>query len=232
MGVEFSACLQFASGLIGLERSQQEIVEENFVSLELPNTIGLFAFRSFFATSGETGSQDRIYSQVWGARTWRSILSLEDSVSDSSEEAYLGRFSDDGKVLTTVNYNHIEKWKLRDGKRFKTIPLEFAATDEDGIEAKISTSGSLLLMATGFRIALMETSDGKVLQQFNRHTYNNSLTLSPDEKLVAETDFKNRLRVWETRTGKTLWELSPNDATTVFSDNSQRLKFLLGRKRP
>lgn len=175
-------------------------------------------------TVGDPEHEQHNYLQIWDAQSWRLLRVLEDSTRDSTSIAEVGRFSDDEKVLITVNHYRIEKWSLRTGKRFKTIPLGFEASMEGGMEAQISNNGSLLLVASGGSLALMQMNDGKVLRRFDRHAENDFLAFSPDERVVLEIDSEGWLRVWDTKTGKTLWSLNGDFGFPSFSRDSRYVK--------
>lgn len=100
---------------------------------------------------------------------------------------------------------------------------------EGGLASRISRSGSLLLVASGGSLALMNMSDGKVLRRFDRHTENDFLAFSPDEKTAADLDSEGQFRVWDTKTGKTLWMAVGNFGLPAFSRDSRYVKLPIGK---
>lgn len=59
--------------------------------------------------------------QIWDTRRWRLLRVLEDSSRDFTSIAEVGRFSDNEKVLTTVNHYRIGRWSLVEFTDWQTL---------------------------------------------------------------------------------------------------------------
>jgi WD40 repeat protein/tRNA A-37 threonylcarbamoyl transferase component Bud32 len=105
-------------------------------------------------------------------------------------------FSPDGQHLAVTGEQEIHIWHLGSGRRARRLP----APEAKGLA--YSPDGKLLAAATGGRVRLFDTADGRLVQTLTGHTgLVAGLAFGPDGRHLATAGADTTVRLWDVTGG-------------------------------
>jgi WD40 repeat protein len=177
-----------------------EVVPREVCRFELPAEE--VVYRVAFSPDGR-----KVVAATMGGRVW--VWDTDKPETPRSFEATSGElltgsvlslaFSPDGKRLLLGCADHtVQLWDFETGKKLRTLkahegPVWCVAFYKDGNRA---LSGS----TTDYTIREWDLESGKELRRFKGKDRPDSLSLSPDERILVSTEFKN-VRLWDLESG-------------------------------
>ena len=139
------------------------------------------------------------------------------------------RFSPDGSLVLSINYDKAELWEAATGKFLRTL---------EGYTYSVcfSPDGSRLLSCGDDRnIKLWDVASGQCIRTFGENTQAESIIFSPDGKKALSNNLNNTIKMWDVETGKCIRTFAENrpgfesvcfspDGKTVLSRDSETIE--------
>lgn len=154
-----------------------------------------------------TAHKDGI-ARIWnlaGGKEPRSLRGHKDAVVAVD-------ISPDSKTALTVDrYGIIRLWELETGKQVRSL-------ESSNIDAAVfSPSGRQIAIASGRTVQILDSTTGATIKELPGHTSTiNSVSFSPNGKLIATASSDKTARIWDIATGKEVKRLQV-DSILVFS---------------
>ncbi|MEI7845132.1 MAG: protein kinase, partial [Chloroflexota bacterium] len=172
-----------------------------------------------------TASDDQT-AKIWNANTGQELLSF----SAHNAVVYEVEFSPDGKRVASCGADGVVRvWDAVTGKEYLSLPVEGAP---NLLGVSFSRDGRRIAAAGGNTknpIAMLWDADtGKVLLSgsFGHTNAIGDIAFSPDGTLVATAADDQKVKVWDSVTGRVVYTLSGHTSTIItvsFSPDGKRL---------
>jgi len=154
--------------------------------------------------------------RLWQASDGKLVREIKDITGQVNQIA----FSPDGTWLASASSDEgVQMWQVSDGGLVRT----FSQQTKNVKKLVFSPDGNLLASATSNLVQLWRVDDGSLVRETQGR--GDSISFSPDSKLLASTDAGGKLGLWQTSDGslERTFEVADTVSGTAFSSDGQLL---------
>ncbi|WP_242051375.1 nSTAND1 domain-containing NTPase [Nostoc spongiaeforme] len=149
---------------------------------------------------------------LWDIKSGSKLKTIKESGAKSIN------FSPDGKLIALESYNTMKILDVNTGQKITEYSIktlknlsDFSYNDFSYTFSRVSFShdSKTLAIAIGDRTNLLDTTTGKEIKTFIGHLGNiNSVSFSPDGKMLVTASNDNTAKLWNTTTGREIMTLT------------------------